>query len=147
MRIPLEPPPKPVRQDPFVWPKAGSKGEARFVPSAGLIDLCLSRLNMAAAQRLDAARQAFRDSMKASVKERPGLQVAAARDVEVATGIEASRWLYGVVTDGFERRRVPPERGMAPLARMICEAIDLADDLNFEATVAETYARKLPARK
>ena len=51
----------------------------------------------------------------------------------VGEGVNASLWLFGVVTKGVANRRAPADAALPAFARMLADAAVLVDDLEFEA--------------
>ena len=58
-----------------------------------------------------------------------------ARARAVGTSVEASVWLLLAIRRDYERRGVPPERGLAVIDLMLTDADALMDALAFEAAV------------
>ena len=58
-----------------------------------------------------------------------------ARARAVGTSVEASIWLLLAIRRDYERRGVPPERGLAVIDLMLTDADALMDALAFEAAV------------
>lgn len=64
----------------------------------------------------------------------------------VGEGVSASLWLFKVMGQSFQRRGVAAEHGLPALDRMLSVALELTDDLEFEAHVAMSYTPE-PAKK
>jgi hypothetical protein len=63
-----------------------------------------------------------------------------ARARAVGTSVEASIWLLLAIRRNYERRGVPPERGLAVIDVMLTDADLLVDALAFEAAVLTSLA-------
>ncbi len=148
MKNPFARPAKTERPE-FVAPTAA---DGKPVPLDGRIaEHCIAKL-----QNVGGARHMLSDKAGAKMmraKTRPESlkwQTANQKDRAVGTSAEASLWLFQLMAHGMAERKTPQAVGQPVLSRMLVDALDLVDDRNYEAEIAESYEpqaqRRLPGK-